>query len=136
MKIPIFSGRDFNEADREGATNVAIVDETMWRRYFPGVDPLGKHFKDVESTYEIVGVSAKRKLSHIEQRTATVHLLAVRPTQQARFNSQMMLHVRSAASAPHIYAGVRQEVALIDRNLPLQEPMAVSEYINSALTAR
>jgi len=130
MKIPILRGRDFNDADRDGATNVAIIDETMSRRYFAGVDPLGKRFKDVESTYEIVGVAQSGSYRTLNSEPRPFIYLPFAQRSRTRFNSQMMLHVRSAANAPNIYAAIRQEVALIDRNIPLQEPMAVSEYID------
>jgi len=41
--------------------------------------------------------------------------------------------VRSADNAANTYAAIRREVALIDRNISLQEPMPVSEYINFSL---
>ncbi|HVF27833.1 MAG TPA: FtsX-like permease family protein, partial [Pyrinomonadaceae bacterium] len=133
MKIPILRGRDFNEADRDGATNVAIIDETMSRRYFAGVDPLGKRFKDAESTYEIVGVVRSGSYRTLNSEPRPFIYLPFAQRGGTRFNSQMLLHVRSSAHAPNVYTAIRQEVALIDRNIPLQEPMAVSEYINFSL---
>src|SRR4029434_1486286 len=38
MRTPILRGRDFNELDRAG---VAIVNETMAKRYWPGQDAVG-----------------------------------------------------------------------------------------------
>jgi putative ABC transport system permease protein len=42
MGIPILRGRDFTEADREGAPFVVIVNRTLAERYWPGQDPIGK----------------------------------------------------------------------------------------------
>jgi len=45
MGIPLLRGRTFTDRDIETAPQVAIVSETLARRYFPnGEDPLGKRF--------------------------------------------------------------------------------------------
>lgn len=40
--IPLLRGRTFTKQDRPGAPLVAVVDEELARRYFPGEDPVGK----------------------------------------------------------------------------------------------
>ena len=42
---PLLRGRLFDEGDRSGTIPVAIVNETMARRLWPGEDPVGKRFK-------------------------------------------------------------------------------------------
>jgi len=51
-------GRGFNPADTETSPTVAIVNETMAARYWPGVSPIGKRvrFTDQEIWREVVGV--------------------------------------------------------------------------------
>jgi predicted permease len=133
MKIPILRGRDFNDADRTGAANVAIIDETMARRYFAGANPLGRRFKDAEKTYEIIGIaeSGNYRALNSEPRPFTYLPFAQRAGEG--FNSRMVLHVRSALSAGEVYAAIRREVALIDKSIPLQEPMPVSDYMKFSL---
>ncbi|HEV2137213.1 MAG TPA: ABC transporter permease, partial [Nitrososphaerales archaeon] len=41
----LLRGRFFSERDGKGTPLVAIVDESMARRYWPGEDPIGKRFK-------------------------------------------------------------------------------------------
>ena len=57
--IPILEGRDFTDADREGAGQVAIVNETTAKLYWPGQDPIGKRFKHRlnPNYYTVVGVA-------------------------------------------------------------------------------
>jgi putative ABC transport system permease protein len=45
MGIPIAGGRDFEEQDTANAPAVAIINETMARRIWPGVDPIGKRLR-------------------------------------------------------------------------------------------
>ena len=42
--VPLLQGRDLTAQDRKGAPEVALVNETMASRYWPGEDPLGKRF--------------------------------------------------------------------------------------------
>jgi putative ABC transport system permease protein len=45
MGIPVIAGRTFTDADREDAAPVAIVSETLAKRYWPGVNPIGRRLK-------------------------------------------------------------------------------------------
>ncbi|HYY56582.1 MAG TPA: ABC transporter permease [Pyrinomonadaceae bacterium] len=45
MSIPLVRGRDFNDQDRGDAASVAIVNETMARKYWPGQEPIGRRLK-------------------------------------------------------------------------------------------
>jgi predicted permease len=45
LRVPLRSGRFFNLADNQGAVPVAIINETMARRFWPGEDAVGKRFK-------------------------------------------------------------------------------------------
>jgi putative ABC transport system permease protein len=54
------AGRSFTDQERFGATQVAVINDTMRRRFFPGEDPIGKRlvvsFLSTKLTVEIVGV--------------------------------------------------------------------------------
>ena len=60
LGVALKHGRFFSDADREGTPQVAIVNEAMARRYFPGVDPIGRRLRQKNWTtpVEIVGVVA------------------------------------------------------------------------------
>ena len=60
LGVALKRGRWFSDADREGAPPVAIVNEAMARRYFAGVDPIGRRLREKNFTtpLEIVGVVA------------------------------------------------------------------------------
>ena len=72
LGIPLIAGREFTLHDAARA-RVAIVNQTMARRYFPGVNPIGKHVRidsDPKSggwfasdqPYEIVGLAGDAKM--------------------------------------------------------------------------
>jgi predicted permease len=133
MKIPVLRGRDFTDADAEGRTAVAIVDETMARKYFPGADPVGRRFRDAERTYEIVGVAQSGSFRTLNSEPRPFFYLPFEQQAGTSRNFRMMLHVRSAGGAGDVYAALRREVAAIDPTVPLQEPMPVSEFVRLSL---
>ena len=60
MRIPVVSGRDFNQGDRVGGPLVAIVNQAFVRRYRLEGRPVGQTIRlgspDGETRYEIVGL--------------------------------------------------------------------------------
>src|SRR6185503_18319876 len=66
LKIPIVEGRAFAETDRDRPDHpVALIDEVMARRFFPGQSAIGKQFagndgktgQPVRPPIEIIGVA-------------------------------------------------------------------------------
>ena len=59
MGIPLIEGRDFHNSDGANAPRVAIVNEAMARKYWPGQDPVGLQFLIVDDPahpVQIIGV--------------------------------------------------------------------------------
>src|SRR5271154_6291202 len=60
LQIPLLRGRQFVDADNAGAPYVAIVNETMVKRYWHDVDPIGRSFRlggDMSHPIQIVGIA-------------------------------------------------------------------------------
>jgi predicted permease len=62
-QTPLLQGREFTAADNADTPPVAIVNEAFARRFFPGVNPIGRHIRidpahrSSEKWSEIVGIS-------------------------------------------------------------------------------
>jgi predicted permease len=54
--IPVTAGREFDDRDRDGGALVVLVSEAVAKRYYPGLDPIGRRIGDREFTAKIVGV--------------------------------------------------------------------------------
>jgi predicted permease len=79
MKVPIIRGRAFTERDIETASPVAIVNEAMARRLWPGSDPIGKRFRTRDAggkLLEVVGVTRQGKYGSPAEEGASFFYLA------------------------------------------------------------
>ena len=54
--IPLVAGREFTDRDTAHGARVAIVNESIVRRYFPGRNPIGQRMGSGQLDTEIVGV--------------------------------------------------------------------------------
>jgi putative ABC transport system permease protein len=95
MKIRILRGRAFTEADRYGSPPVAIVNETLARRFWPNGDAVGKRINvgghDGPTWCEVVGVADDSRDNGLEKEPGPE---VYRPSLQAR-ELQFALIVRT-----------------------------------------
>jgi len=66
--VPIVRGRNFTDQDTATSQQVVIVNQAFVKHFFPGEDPVGKHFgtdsPQYSSAFEIVGVFADFKMTN------------------------------------------------------------------------
>jgi putative ABC transport system permease protein len=66
LGIPLRQGREFGPEDRQGSLPVAIINEAMANRYWPGENPLGKRVSDGFAWRTVVGVAGNVKRFALE----------------------------------------------------------------------
>jgi predicted permease len=137
MGVRLIHGRFFNEHDGPDTTPVALINETMARRFWPGEDAVGKRFKfgDAGSPgpwLTVVGIvgDMRRQGQDKVARCETFAALAQRP-------ARGMTLVVHAASDPAKTAGmVRDAVRSVDRSAVLFERSTIADQIGESLAQR
>ena len=131
------AGRDFDFRD-VGRPRVAIVNQTMARRYFPGVDPIGKHiaidpdpkngaWRGAGEPYEIVGLVGDAKT--FELRDAPYPLIYFNMFQESRMVDHFELRT---SVAPESLAGtVRRIVRDVLKTVPVKSVTTLSDQVDS-----
>ena len=119
LEVRIVQGRAFDARDREGATPVAIVNDTMAARLWPGADPIGRQLiqqvsRGEERVLEIVGVSRTAKSASIAE--APQNFIYVPLAQQ--YMPDVTFFVRHAGGGSRL-SELRQAVMEFDANLPV-----------------
>ena len=115
--LPLVGGRDFADQDREGAPAVAVINELMARRFWPGANPLGRRFLVVSrDAREVEGVGLVRdgKFRNFRDTHRPCFYL---PLAQAG-RRQMNLEVRAAGDLAALVAAIRAAVRAIDPAIP------------------
>ncbi|HEY7393915.1 MAG TPA: ABC transporter permease [Gemmatimonadaceae bacterium] len=60
--LAIMRGRGITAEDRRGAPSVAVVNEVMAQKFWPGKEPIGQTFSTDSTTYRVVGVTRTTKV--------------------------------------------------------------------------
>ena len=139
MKIPMQGGRDFTNRDTANAPWVAIINETMARRFFAGENPIGKKIRvdlSAEDQFrEVVAVVKDIPASHPQTRQDPAIFI---PFAQSAPHSigphtglhlQMTFLMRTQGDPMTTLPAVRKAVEEIDRNRPLIDPRTEESYL-------
>jgi predicted permease len=133
MEIPLVAGRLLTAQDDERAPRVAVINQTMARRFFGAENPIGRRFgfgrNENSGQIEIVGVVKDAKYTgQRDEIPSTAYL----PYPQQSLG-QMNLAVRTSGDPQLLLNAVRESVRQVDRNLPLFDVKTQSEQADQAL---
>jgi predicted permease len=126
LGIPIVAGREFQRTDDEKAVPVAIVNETMAAKYWPGQDPIGQRLKVKDRWLQIVGVAKNVKYENKSELPRTFFYVPVR---QNFLESEVVL-MRTRETPGAIRTALTQEVHALDPNLAPIAPFRVQEQVD------
>jgi predicted permease len=119
MEIPLLRGRSFTAQDDQRAANVAVVNQTFGRKFFPNDDVLGQRVTFGKREVEIIGVVADTK--YMSQREEIKPLLYTPWQQEGAVIGEMSFALRTTGEPTALAATVRQVVHELDSNLPVTE---------------
>jgi putative ABC transport system permease protein len=114
---PLLLGRIFNERDNASSPPVAIVNQTVAERYWPGKNPIGKHIANSRDAIqrEVVGVVSDVKFNALNIGNSEEMYL---PLEQVPWPATTLI-VHSQGDPQALVSGVRAKIAEIDSNLPV-----------------
>jgi predicted permease len=133
MGVTFVAGRDFDDHDVAENLKLAIVDDTVAQEAWAGRDAIGKlinieNGNFVRDTAQVIGV-----VKHLQYHTLTdqvrgqvylLYPLAIR--------AHMAVTLKSSASAQTLLPLIRQQVAALDKDLPIYHVQPMMDYVESA----
>jgi predicted permease len=126
LGIPIVAGREFQLTDDENAAPVAIINETMAAKYWPGKDPIGQRLKVKNRWLQIVGVA--RNVSY-ENKLEVPRTFFYVPVRQNFLETNNLL-IRTRETPAAIGSALAREVHALDPNLAPTAPFRVAEQVD------
>jgi predicted permease len=130
----LMRGRFFTSADREGTAPVAIINETLASRVWPGEDPIGKRLKqgwpERPGTWrEVIGVVADVKFEGITEATTMQVYLPFAQDPSGDFT----LLVRTAVDPGSMRSAVEGVVASLSRDMPVSAVRTMEELLDASI---
>jgi putative ABC transport system permease protein len=134
MRIPLLHGRLFSGQDSPSHPNVAIISETLARRYFSNQDPVGRQMRfgfppNSNVPREIIGVVGD--LRDVALSLKPGPMMYVPFAQAPLYGGEVV--VRSSSSASSVAAGIRQTVQSIDKDLPVTDVESFPEAVGASV---
>ena len=132
LGIRLVRGRGFTDRDRQGQPKVVVINETAARQLWAGEDPLGKRIGLGQGGFrdgaEVIGVVADVRYRAVETPPGPDVYIPVLQSPRP-FG---LIFVRSRLPASALVALIRQEVASLDRDLPLNDIKSMDERYGEA----
>jgi putative ABC transport system permease protein len=128
--IPLIKGREFTDDDRPGSVPVAVINETMARRYWPGSDPMGRtlRLKEDERWISIVGMVPDIKHMGLKaEEGPVVYIPYAQKTQD--WLAWTTLLMRTSGEPTHFVPAVRGAIRTLDKNQPVAEIGTLEESL-------
>jgi predicted permease len=133
MEMPILLGRSLSPRDDQHAPKVAVINQTMARKYFGDENPIGRRFgfggPETSGQIEVVGVARDAKYTDLRRETPPTFYV---PYQQEA-PGQMTFAVRAADDATALIASIRETVREADQKLPLSDVRTQSQQVNKSI---
>ena len=132
METPLLRGRDFSDADRKGAPEVAVINQTLAAALWPNEDALGKRVSvsgPKGPFLEVVGVVRDGKYRSLGE---TPHPYIYQPLLQS-YDPKMILVVRTTGEPQSVVSSVREQIRALEGNLPIADIKTLREQVDLSL---
>src|SRR5262245_42545031 len=131
---PLVQGRTFSSVDTKGSPRVAVVNEALAARLWPGEDPLGRRFRssaDLGTSFEVVGVvpNARYRLGEIGGDAIPRFFVSLDQFDEVA----LTLHVRSRTPvAETLRSRVTETIHRLDSAVPVYDVYSLERQINDS----
>jgi predicted permease len=141
LRTPLVRGRTFRDTDNSKGQPVALIDETLARRYWPGEDPIGKHIRfGVAQTQNqpqnpwltIVGVVGDIKSDGFD--TASAPHIYASGYQSPSYAE--VIYLRTDGDPRSLEEAIRREVQAVDPTIPVFGVRRMDEILAKNLGER
>jgi predicted permease len=132
VDVPLVAGRTFTEEDRAGTPRVAIVNETMARRFWPSQNAVGQTFRSRNSegpVIQVIGVVGDHKVSTVgEPPTPFLHL----PRRQ-QWNAYSAVIARTQGDADTLLREMDREIKNLEPTIAFMENQTMADEVGMTL---
>jgi putative ABC transport system permease protein len=130
MGVRLVAGRRFMEYDRPSSSAVALVNQTMAQRFWPGRDPIGRRFHFFgERSVIVAGLVTDSKVISLGEDPTPVAYLPLRQWPE----QALILNVRTTGNPIALVGPIREQIRALDPELPVLGLGPMSQHVATAL---
>jgi predicted permease len=133
LQIPILEGRDFRMSDDAAAPQVAVINATMAKRFWPGQNPLGRKFRIWRGEVTVVGVAKAGKYRTLSEEPRPFFYL---PYQQGAWDLNLGVVLRTAGPPAAMISTLRQAIHELDPRVEVWANLPMTDYMQAAFLAQ
>lgn len=137
MEIPIVAGRAIDKRDVEGAPVAAVVNQVFAQKYFPGQNPVGRHFglggTNNATDLEIVGVARTARYNSLKREIPPVTYIPWVQSPKGRRLREMVFELRATGDPLALANTVRQIVHQMGPQVPVADMTTQSRRIDQTI---
>jgi predicted permease len=139
MGIPLIEGRTFNAQDTQNSPKVAVINETMARRFFPNGSAIGHRFgmgetPDHPGQIEVIGVVKDAK--YIALTEGTLMAAHFPCTQNPGFYGNFAVRYAPRANRQEIISRTRRTIAEINSNILVNSVGSLEEQVDDSIATQ
>lgn len=131
MEVPLLAGREFTNRDTPGAPAVAIINQAMARRFFPGEDPLGKRILLVREKEGVEVVGVVGDVRRFEVGDVVEPEIYYPYMQKPRWATYFA--IRTNGDPITVVAAVRGRMLAVDKDVPVLNVATIDQLVSAAL---
>jgi predicted permease len=141
MGIALISGREFSASDSQGAPPVALISETVARRYWPHSSPIGSHLTIISREYsgESAGTSQSLRIVGVVKDVRGFDLWQPNPDIYVPFAQHpvagVMLTVRTAVPPLDVMPAIRSALSALDSEQPINRIATLDQVVSDTYGA-
>lgn len=142
LRTPLIAGREFNDRDRAGAPQVAIVSRAFAMKLFHETAPIGKTFGVVQygdkpdAVYQVVGVTENLKYVDLREEFEPIVYLPDAQTPDPETESDANMMLRSEQPAEVLVPEIRRALLKVNPELVLKFSRLKDDIAGSLVAER
>lgn len=131
--IPVLLGRGIARQDLKGRAEIAVINETMARKFFPQGQALGRRFGfgGTESNLEVVGIVKDSKYNSLREETPA---MLYRPVAQEIDALRFLLVRTEPGAGPMVGQNLRRTIAEVEPGLAVLNVLSMDEQLGRSLS--
>jgi predicted permease len=135
LRIPLLDGRDFTPQDTAQTPLVAVINEAMARRFWPGQNPVGRTFS-VWGGRRVMTVIGVVKTGKYRSLSEPLQSFFYTPYEQGVWDLNLGIGLRVEGDPSSYAAVLRREIHALDSGVEVWAMLTMNEFIQAAFLAQ